>query len=282
MLAIVGQLSRELHPGQARLAEVSLSSRIERDLGIDSLGRTELVFRLERAFGARLQIALISDADTVGDLLRALELARPSDTPAVMTPAATPGGSAVAPPTQAQTLLEVLEWHVAQHPDRVHVTVLEDETTAVGALTYGELAKEARAVAAGLVERDIVPGDRVALMLPTSVEFFTAFLGVLYAGAVPVPIYPPMQRSQIEDYARRQAGILRNAGARLLITVPAALKLGYLLQGLVPTLVSIESAASLALHATDAVLPNLQNGSATALIQYTSGSTGDPKGADGA
>ena len=46
-----------------------------------------------------------------------------------------------------------------------------------------------------------MPGDRVALMLPTGLDFFAAFFGILYAGAVPVPIYPPMQRSQIEEYA---------------------------------------------------------------------------------
>jgi acyl-CoA synthetase (AMP-forming)/AMP-acid ligase II len=67
-------------------------------------------------------------------------------------------------------------------------------------------------------------------MLPTGIDFFSAFFGILYVGAVPVPIYPPMQRSQIEDYAVRQAGILRNAGARMLITVPEGLKLGALLQ----------------------------------------------------
>ena len=65
-------------------------------------------------------------------------------------------------------------------------------------MTYGELAKSARMVAVGLIERDILPGDRVALMLPTGKEFFAAFFGIVYAGAVPVPIYPPMQRAQIE------------------------------------------------------------------------------------
>ena len=123
-----------------------------------------------------------------------------------------PSLAVIAAATEANTLIEVLEWHVAQHPDRLHVTVLEDETTVIGTLTYGELAKASRAIAAGLIERDIVPGDRVALMLPTGTDFFCSFFGILYAGAVPVPIYPPMQRSQIEQYARQQAGILRNAG----------------------------------------------------------------------
>jgi acyl-CoA synthetase (AMP-forming)/AMP-acid ligase II len=145
-------------------------------------------------------------------------------------------------------------------------------------MTYGELSKAARAVAAGLIARDIVPGDRVALMLPTGTDFFTAFFGILYTGAVPVPIYPPMQLSQIEDYLRRQAGILRNAEARILVTVPEALRLGGLLRGLVPSLSAIECVSNLMTAPGQTPLPTLGDPAATGLIQYTSGSTGDPKG----
>ncbi|HEY6995233.1 MAG TPA: AMP-binding protein [Xanthobacteraceae bacterium] len=280
LLAIVGELARELHPQHARIGEISLGSRLERNLGIDSLGRTELVLRLERAFGARLPISLVGEADTVGDLLRALDQAEQAGTVAGVVPIAPPL-AAVPAAGEARTLLDVLEWHASQHPDRLHATVLEDDATVIGSLTYRQLADAARAIAAGLIDRDIMPGDRVALMLPTSVDFFTAFFGILYVGAVPVPIYPPMQRAQIEEYARRQAGILRNAGARMLITVPEGLRLGSLLQGLVASLSSIESVATLSARPTEAAeaaFPNLQNGAATALIQYTSGSTGDPKG----
>jgi long-subunit acyl-CoA synthetase (AMP-forming) len=63
----------------------------------------------------------------------------------------------------------------------------------------------------------------------------------------------------------------------MLVTVPEGLRLGGLLQGLVPTLASIESAASLSIG-NEISLPQRAPGSATALIQYTSGSTGDPKG----
>ena len=277
LIAVVEQLARELHPQHVKRDAPLLSSRLERDLGIDSLGRTELVLRLERAFGVRLPIGLVAEADTVSDLLRAVEQASPSGARIAAQPAA-PSLSATTAATEADTLIEVLEWHVAQHPERVHVTVLEDETTVLGTLTYGELAAASRAIAAGLIERDIMPGDRVALMLPTGTDFFCTFFGVLYAGAIPVPIYPPMQRSQIEQYARQQAGILRNAGARTLVTVPEGLKLGTLLQGLVPTLSSIESTATLSAHRHDAPLLHPGQGSETALIQYTSGSTGDPKG----
>jgi 1-acyl-sn-glycerol-3-phosphate acyltransferase len=87
-----------------------------------------------------------------------------------------------------------------------------------------------------------------------------------------------MQLSQLEDYLRRQATILRNAEAKLLVTVPEALRLGGLLQGLVPSLSAIESAANLMAETAPASLPKIDDPTATALIQYTSGSTGDPKG----
>ena len=64
----------------------------------------------------------------------------------------------------------------------------------------------------------------------------------------------------------------------MLITVPEGIRLGALLKGLVPSLSSIESAMTLSGLSADIPLPRLRDGSATALIQYTSGSTGDPKG----
>ena len=54
VIALVGELVRELHPQRVRFIDVQPSSRIERDLGIDSLGRTELILRIERAFRVRL------------------------------------------------------------------------------------------------------------------------------------------------------------------------------------------------------------------------------------
>jgi 1-acyl-sn-glycerol-3-phosphate acyltransferase len=284
LIAVVTNLLQELHGSRTSSLNVALSSRLDRDLGIDSLGRTELVLRIERVFRVRLPVSVIGEAETVGDLLAALEHAASERNILDTRPAIAPKSHSrtapvvVAPAAQARTLVEALEWHVAQNPDRLHVTVLQDESTILATLNYAELASMAKAVAAGLIQRDVVPGDRVALMLPTSPEFFTAFFGILYAGAVPVPIYPPMQLSQLEDYLRRQAKILQNAAPRMLITVSEALRLGVLLRGLVPSLGAIESVGSLQSAATRISLPQLTDPAATALIQYTSGSTGDPKG----
>jgi 1-acyl-sn-glycerol-3-phosphate acyltransferase len=279
VIALVAALVRELHPQRIRFIDVCLASRIERDLGIDSLARTELILRIERAFRVRLPAQTIGEAETVHDLVRALEQAGPALRRTALEMPSGPALPSVPAASEARTLIEVLEWHAARHPDRMHLTVLQDEATVLGSLTYAELAARARAVARGLIARDVTPGDRVALMLPTSIDYFITFFGILYAGAVPVPIYPPMRLSQIEDHLRRQIGILRNAGACLLITMPEGLRLAGLLRAQVESLNAIESVTNLVDASTAPVnLPQPNNSDSVALIQYTSGSTGDPKG----
>jgi 1-acyl-sn-glycerol-3-phosphate acyltransferase len=278
LIATVTELVRELHPQRARFTDVRLASRIERDLGIDSLGRAELALRIERAFRVRLSVETVAEAETVLDLAEALGRAQPAaekvahgERPAAALPS-------VPAATEARTLVEALEWHAARHPDRLHLTVLQDEVTSLGALTYSELATRARRLAKGLLDRGVNPGDRIALMLPTSIDFFVAFFGILYAGAVPVPIYPPTRLSQLEEHIRRQAGILSNAGARLLITMPEGRRLAGLLKALVETSSAVVGVANIETSAAESDLGRYDDPNFVALIQYTSGSTGDPKG----
>jgi acyl carrier protein len=278
LLALVTELVTELRQQSKRPVDVSLSSRLEQDLGIDSLGRTELMLRIERAFRARLPLEVLSEAETVGDILKAMEQMPAIPGFVAPPPQLTAPLPLVEAPIEARTLVDVLEWHVARHPDRLHLTVLQDEKTILGTLTYAGLAERARKVAAGLAAADILPQDRIALMLPTGLDFFIAFFGVLYAGAIPVPIYPPMQLAKIEEFMRRQAGILRNAEARVLVTVPEGLRFATLLRRQVPSIEAVESVQSLSAAAAEIQLPIAHDGTTTALIQYTSGSTGDPKG----
>ena len=67
LIAVIRELVRELHPQRAKVVELSGSVRLERDLGIDSLGRTELILRIERAFRVRLPGTVVGEAETVSD-----------------------------------------------------------------------------------------------------------------------------------------------------------------------------------------------------------------------
>ncbi len=273
LLALIDALVAELHAGGAPRAR--LDSALDRELGLDSLARVELLARIERRFDVCLAEDVLETAETPRALLQALAAARPAG-------AAAEGGHAqfAAPlraeglPVHATDLVEVLHWHAARHPTRCHVTFYRsaDETEA---LSYGELAEAAVHVAGGLRGLGVRPGQCVALMLPSGLDFFRCFFGILLAGAVPVPMYPPARPSQVEDHLRRQAGILRNCEAAVLITFEAVRPLGRMLIGLVPTLRHLATATALCSAAPAARLPTPV---ATALLQYTSGSTGEPKG----
>ena len=117
----------------------------------------------------------------------------------------------------------------------------------------------------------------MGLLLRTEPAFFPSFLGVLLAGGIPVPLYPPFRMDHLEEYVERQVGILRNAGARVLVTFDEARRVGTLLKARVPSLRRTLTPAEL--DWKDAVAPPVRlEDSDAALIQYTSGSTGAPKG----
>ncbi|MGZ3342273.1 MAG: AMP-binding protein, partial [Reyranella sp.] len=277
VLRIARELAREIQPGRRAVEHAGLDSSLDKDWGFDSLSRAELLLRIERAFATRLPERLLGEAETLRDLLDAIADAKaaPFSLPDVAprTPAAEPAEPA---PDTAATLTEVLDWHVQQHGDRVHIVLVEGDGGETS-ITYRQLGERARAVALGLGRRGLEPGERVAIMLPTSAAFFTAFFGVLYAGGVPTPIYPPARLSRIEEHLRRQAGILRNARAAMLIAAPQASAMGRLLSLQVESLRSIETVDELAMD-TVADPPGPPRATSMALVQYTSGSTGDPKG----
>jgi 1-acyl-sn-glycerol-3-phosphate acyltransferase len=279
LIGVVRDLVSELAPQRLKRGDVTLASRLDRDLGIDSLARTELVLRIERRFHVRLSVTAVAEMDSVADLLKAVEQAEPDGLTSHAADVAIHTATAlIGQPDHAKTLTEMLDWHVENHPDHLHVTVLQDENTVLGTMSYRDLQTAARAVAQGLISRDIVPGDRIAMMLPTSTDFFASFFGILYAGATPVPIYPPARMAQLEEHMRRQIVILRNAGARMLITVPEGRKLAVLLRSQVETLEGVETVTTLSAERAALPLPPLNDPEALGLMQYTSGSTGDPKG----
>ncbi len=85
-------------------------------------------------------------------------------------------------------------------------------------LSWTRLWQDARRVAGGLAERGIRPGDTVALVFPTGPAFFHAFFGAVLAGAVPVPLYPPVRLGRLAEYHARTAALIAAAHARIVLT----------------------------------------------------------------
>lgn len=304
-LEIVNQLLLELGAdrGLEALAARGPEAHLERDLGLGSLERVELMVRLSAASGVQLSDSAIADATTLQDVIQAVLNAeahtqsRPSREPASATPLpsapeAPDDGSLHAHLDErvrsATTITEIIRLRGLGEPDRVHIH-LYDSNDEARAITYGELHERAMTVASDLERRGLEPGQTVAIMLPTCAEFFWSFAGILLAGGIPVPIYPPFRADRIAEYATRQANILRNAEARFLITWREAEGLAHLLQPRVPTLHGVLNAQKIAgenappqkPHAGWRPVKTLAHHAQAgdiAFLQYTSGSTGDPKG----
>lgn len=279
LLGIVREMSSATHPAAEAEADatVSLDSALEGELGFDSLTRAELLTRIEQSFGVSLPEQVLGQADTPRALLRALLAAQ--DLP--------PGASAThlrqARPTPAEQapegatdLPDVLRWHLRSHPERTHIVLLDGDG-ADTPISFAQLHHRAAAIAAGLAARGVQAGTTVAIMLPTSPEYFYSFCGILLAGGIPVPLYPPARLAQIGDHLQRHAGILANAQAPILITVAQARPLAALLKACTGTLQSVLTPQELEDSAGTPVQATLRTHD-IALLQYTSGSTGSPKG----
>jgi non-ribosomal peptide synthetase component F len=265
--------------GPRAIAAIGPDASLERDLGLGSLERVELLSRLETRFRRRAPERTLGEAETPRDLARAFLTATEGLSSAerhVLPKAAAPRSGN--PAIDSRTLTDVLALRARVEPALPHVHLKEDDRPEA-TITYSDLYREALLVAGALEARGIRIGDTVAIMLPTSRGFFSTFMGALFAGAVPVPLYPPFSRSRIEEYARRQSGILENAQARILVTVREGRALGAVLRSKASSLRKVVEVQELLEEAraldpaTIAIRPE-----GPALIQYTSGSTGDPKG----
>lgn len=254
---------------------ISLSSFLERDLGIDSLGRVELFHRIEEAFAVRLPESLMAEAETLEELAQAI-LKSEAAMPSVKAITANVLNQTAYDPSDAESLVEVLLKRASKEPNRPHI-YLQDEKGDEKIITYDALLRESSKIAAGLHELGITEGDTVAIMLPTCEDFFYTFFGILLIGAIPVPIYPPFRPDRIEEYAIREAGILRNAEVRLLITFQKAERLSELLKVFIASLQAVTTVANLRQSKNPSPMISIRS-QMPALIQYTSGSTSAPKG----
>jgi acyl-CoA synthetase (AMP-forming)/AMP-acid ligase II len=167
-------------------------------------------------------------------------------------------------PRDATTLTDMMQRRAAASPDRAYFHLYGDT------VTYGRLWTESGRYAAGLARAGVHAGDKVCLVYPTCAEFFYTFFGALRIGAVPVPLYPTLG-------VEGTAAIFRNADAVAVATI------GWFRPGvdqgvaLAPNVRSVLEPPELEVDGP--APPVWEPGQRDlAFIQYTSGSTGDPRG----
>ena len=308
LVTLVAEIAHELRAGGAS-PRVALDTDLYEDLGLDSLARMELLARLERAAGASLPDRTLAEATTPRELLRAFasvqsrasdpipgaaaDSSRPGHRSGAWravsagAPTMAPAGAAGADaepgrggaPTEAETLIDALVRHAEEQPEREHIRLV-DEFESESVLTYGALLDGARRVASGLVRSRLTPGRAVAIMLPTGVDYLRCFLGVQLAGGVPLPIYPPARLAQLEDHLRRHERILDNADAEWLISFDEARGISRLLAARADGGCRVTTVRELTVAGESGREPDLlpPGPDDIAFLQYTSGSTGQPKG----
>jgi fatty-acyl-CoA synthase len=143
-------------------------------------------------------------------------------------------------------------------------------------LSFPEIVARAGRVASALSSRGVAPGDRVAIVLPTGEAFSDAFFGALLAGAVPVPLYPPVRLGRLEEYHASTARMIGLAGPRIVLTDDRVGKLlGEAVRRARPPL-GCHRVETLRSEASDRLTRTVEPES-LGLIQFSSGSTVDPK-----
>ncbi|MBI5506567.1 MAG: AMP-binding protein [Deltaproteobacteria bacterium] len=142
-------------------------------------------------------------------------------------------------------------------------------------LPFGDFAARVAATAGALWDEGVRAGDRVALILPTCPEFIEIFFAAQWLGAIPVALYPPVRLGRLDEYHERTAAMLRAVGASVLYTDA---RIGRILGETVaryrPRL-GVRQAAGLrggVPRGPGAVSPD-----AIAMVQFSSGTTVDPK-----
>ena len=179
------------------------------------------------------------------------------------------------------TIVDVLLDRSASQPNQTAYTFLADGEQESGSCTYQDLDLQARAIASELLTK-VKPGDRALLVYPytAGLEFIAAFMGCLYAGVVAVTDYPRQHIKSLSQYQDR----IVDCQARMALTTHefAERVKGQLISH--PTMALklkalpwIES-DRIDLSVADRWQPPKIDGDSLAFLQYTSGSTGQPKG----
>ena len=171
------------------------------------------------------------------------------------------------------TLVELLDHRADRQGDDVVFRFVSGDGTEESSLTFRDLRARAHAIASGL-RAHAEPGDRVVLLVPPGLDYVASFFGCLYAGAVAVPAYPPNPRRADPRVHR----IIADSRARVaLVHSSLATRLeSWLALGDAPPQVRWLDVGELR-GETAPDSPRV-SGAELAMLQYTSGSTGEPRG----
>lgn len=178
-------------------------------------------------------------------------------------------------PLEDRTLVDLLRRRAALQPDADGYTFLADGEQEEVSLNYRELDRQARSIAA-MIHAAGASGEPVLLVFPSGLEFIVAFFGCLYAGSIAVAAYPPRPNRPMD----RLAVIVRDSGAKVVVTVES------IRSKLEPSLADVDgfrylkwlTPERLDENTADQWVPPDINEDSLALLQYTSGSTAQPKG----
>jgi acyl transferase domain-containing protein/acyl-CoA synthetase (AMP-forming)/AMP-acid ligase II/acyl carrier protein len=176
------------------------------------------------------------------------------------------------------TLVEMLRQRADTQESRRAFTFLGDGERVESHMTYGALDRRARAIAASL-QPIMKAGERALILYPPSLEYIGAFFGCLYAGVIAVPAYPP-DPSRLQRTLPRLLSIIEDAEIDVVLTTSELLQMASFLFGEAKQLARLNWIATDVIDDATArtwLEPDVDSRH-LAFLQYTSGSTGDPKG----
>jgi fatty-acyl-CoA synthase len=174
-------------------------------------------------------------------------------------------------PPRHDTLAHALAAAAGHRSGVTFVDLHERETF----LAWGEVHARAERAAAALAAMGVEPGDRVAIVLRTEPAFLDAFFGAWLAGAVPVPLYPPVRLGRMDEYAAATARMISVAGARVVISAGGTRRLlGTAIERARPALGCHDADE---LRKVPARMVRDLAPDALGVVQFSSGSTVDPR-----
>ncbi|SHE59542.1 non-ribosomal peptide synthase domain TIGR01720/amino acid adenylation domain-containing protein [Seinonella peptonophila] len=181
----------------------------------------------------------------------------------------------ISPLSHPENMVEIARWRAENEGDRCAYTFLSDGDQETESVSYRELDREAKKIAAWL-QQSVGKGEAVLLLFHQGLDFIRAFYGCLYAGVIAVPAYPPERNKRF----RRLQAVASDAQAKLALSNTAVMKQFDLAQGMEHDTLKLPWFAIDQIEDTwvdhwieRSIEPNL-----VTYLQYSSGSTGNPKG----